>query len=51
MSVIGSHEGSGAFARLAPAALYGRARVWLACCCRNVEVYWRFALTGGMYSV
>jgi O-antigen/teichoic acid export membrane protein len=30
MSVIGSHEGSGAFARLAPAALYGRARVWLA---------------------
>ena len=30
MSVIGSHEGSGAFARLAPAALYGRARAWLA---------------------
>jgi len=30
MSVIGSHEASGAFARLAPAALYGRARCWLA---------------------
>jgi O-antigen/teichoic acid export membrane protein len=30
MSVIGSHEASGAFARLAPAALYGRARAWLA---------------------
>src|ERR1700730_3129479 len=30
MSVIGSHEGSGAFARLSPAALSGRARVWLA---------------------
>ena len=30
MSVIGSHEASGAFARLAPAALYGRARGWLA---------------------
>jgi O-antigen/teichoic acid export membrane protein len=30
MSVIGSHEGSGAFARLAPAALYGRACAWLA---------------------
>lgn len=29
MSVIGSHEASGAFARLAP-ALYGRARAWLA---------------------
>ena len=30
MSVVGSHEASGAFARLAPAALYGRARAWLA---------------------
>jgi O-antigen/teichoic acid export membrane protein len=30
MSVIGSHQGSGAFARLAPAVLYGRARAWLA---------------------
>ena len=29
MSVIGSHEASGALARLAP-ALYGRARAWLA---------------------
>jgi len=29
MSVIGSHEASGAFARLAPAALYRRARAWL----------------------
>src|SRR5215472_10851875 len=30
MSVIGSHEASGALARLAPTALYGRARAWLA---------------------
>ena len=30
MSVIGSREASGAFARLAPAALYERARAWLA---------------------
>src|SRR5580693_6247513 len=30
MSVIGSQEASGAFARLAPAVLYSRARAWLA---------------------
>src|ERR1043166_8609855 len=30
MSVIGSHEASGPFARLVPAALYGRTRAWLA---------------------
>jgi len=30
MSVIGSHDASGGLARLAPAALYGRARAWLA---------------------
>jgi O-antigen/teichoic acid export membrane protein len=30
MSVIGSHAAAGALARLAPAALYGRARAWLA---------------------